>query len=618
MVAEQLVAEQRVDEGSSTGIRRADRASVLVLVVAGLLWFVGLRGATQADLAPLGFVSLLDPGMVAALALLTVGFVHALWRGAASWLLATHLVVLVLLIHGTPAVFYETLRYSWAWKHVGIVDFIQRTGSVDPSIDLQPIYHGWPGFFAAAAALTELAGAGDAITIATWAPLAFTLANLVALRFLLRCMTGDRRMLWLALWLFTTANWVGQDYFSPQAMGLVLYLITLGIVLRAFRRAPARAGPLTDVIPTRVALPAFVLLSLAIVSSHQVTPFMLVSALAILVVLRVVRGWWLPVSAAGLLVGWTVTVGGPIVHVELSSLLEDVFKPIANAEETFEKASTVRPEQVLIIWAGRGMILLMAVLALVGAVRLWRRGRLDLSPVILAAVPVLLPVATPFGGEAVFRVYLFMLPGLSLLAAGALAPTPRASEVVRSDADLRVAASPGVTAEPDGQRRSQLVNMVATAGIALVLLSSFMLAHFGKDRVYTFTDDEAAASLWVAENSPPGSLLVEGSRNYPGWFRNYDSFTYVALSREPDETQDEILADPSGKLGGWLADDRFGRALVLLTRSQSLDVDTFGGMPPGSLQAIEADLRASPDFRVVFQNVDAVVFERADAPRGTP
>ena len=40
---------------------------------------------------------------------------------------------LLALVHGTPAVLYGTLRYSWAYKHVGIVDYILRTGTVDPT-----------------------------------------------------------------------------------------------------------------------------------------------------------------------------------------------------------------------------------------------------------------------------------------------------------------------------------------------------------------------------------------------------------------------------------------------------------------------------------------------------
>ena len=43
-------------------------------------------------------------------------------------LLAGHVVALVAILHATPSILYGTLRYAWAYKHVGIVDYIQRHG----------------------------------------------------------------------------------------------------------------------------------------------------------------------------------------------------------------------------------------------------------------------------------------------------------------------------------------------------------------------------------------------------------------------------------------------------------------------------------------------------------
>ena len=94
---------------------------------------------------------------------------------------------------------YGTLRYSWAYKHVGIVDYILRTGTVDPTIGVGGIYHNWPGFFAGSALLTSLAGSPDALRIATWAPLVFNLMNLVVLRYVFRGLTRNTRLIWLGL-----------------------------------------------------------------------------------------------------------------------------------------------------------------------------------------------------------------------------------------------------------------------------------------------------------------------------------------------------------------------------------------------------------------------------------
>ena len=82
--------------------------------------------------------------------------------------------------------------------------------------------------------------------------------------------------------------------------------------------------------------------------------------------------------------------------------------------------------------------------------------------------------------------------------------------------------------------------------MALVLITGYLFAHFGKDRGYYFTPDEVAAARLVYENAPPGSLLIEGNRNYPGLFVNYDRFTYVPIDREPAGDGDRDDRRPGG------------------------------------------------------------------------
>jgi O-antigen/teichoic acid export membrane protein len=592
-VLDVLDAPEPEPEPGSVPARRRDLGGVLLLGAAAALWVLGLWGEDPRSMTGLGLISLFDAPMVAALVIIVSGFLGAWRRNAPGWLLGAHLVVFVALIHGTPAVFYDTLRYSWAWKHVGIVDFILRTGAVDPGIgNASAIYHSWPGFFAGTALLTELVGARDAVGLATWAPVAFNLANLVALRYLLRALTADRRMVWLALWIFSISNWIGQDYFSPQAMAFVLHLTILGIVMRSARRraAPMLAEPLAG----SSAAVLFLVLVAAVASSHQITPVMLAVTLAGLVLVRVIRARWLA-GAAVLVAGWAVTVGLRIVQGELGSISDDLFRPVANAEETFSKTRSTLPEQVLVSLAGRGVVLLVGLLAVIGAIRLWRRGCLDRSVLVLGAAPAVVPLATSFGGEVIFRVYLFALPALSLLAAGALVGGPHRAAGGRP-----------------GHRLRAHLRHLAVAVASLLLLSGFLFAYYGKDQQYAFTDEEVAAALWVADQGPPGSLLVVGSRNYPGQSRNYEHFVSVAIDREPADGVESLLADPAGRLGDWLDDRRYVRSYLLLTRSQRIDVDTNGAMPPGSLTRIEALLRSSTRFRVAYQNRDAVVFELSD------
>ncbi|HWJ54287.1 MAG TPA: hypothetical protein VNT24_13000, partial [Propionibacteriaceae bacterium] len=139
---------------------------------ATVVWILSLRGADPRTMSQLGLLSLFSAATVLALVLLSVGLLLCLHWNVREWLLGLHLVTFLALIHGTPAVLYGTVRYSWSFKHVGIVDYILRTGTIDPSIQVGGIYHNWPGFFAGSALLTSVQGSSDALGLALWSPLA--------------------------------------------------------------------------------------------------------------------------------------------------------------------------------------------------------------------------------------------------------------------------------------------------------------------------------------------------------------------------------------------------------------------------------------------------------------
>src|SRR5581483_9348838 len=103
---------------------------------------------------------------------------------------------LIAFVHATPTLVYGTLRYSWAWKHVGIVDYIARHGGIDPAIRFLSVYHNWPGFFALNALMGKVAGLPDVLTIAVWGPVIFNVLFLGALLFLFTGLTRDRRVIW--------------------------------------------------------------------------------------------------------------------------------------------------------------------------------------------------------------------------------------------------------------------------------------------------------------------------------------------------------------------------------------------------------------------------------------
>jgi len=202
--------------------------------------------------------------------------------------------------------------------------------------------------------------------------------------------------------------------------------------------------------------------------------------------------------------------------------------------------------------------------------------------------PAVVLAANNFGGEILFRVFLFSLPFAAFFAAHALVDLP----LLRG-------------------RLGALVPFV----VSLALLAGFLLAHFGKDGHYVFTPEEVAAATWLADNAPEGSLLVEGSRNYPTQFHNYEYFRYVPIDREPLATRREIARRPVRTLERWMTDERDTAAYVLLTRSQQREETAMGFRPAGFLAGLEEDLRTSDRFAIAFENRDAVIFTLRGAQR---
>src|SRR4029453_17825907 len=137
-------------------------------------------------------------------------------------------------------------RYPWVWKHLGIIDYIQRHGAVDRTTPILSAYHNWPGFFAAAALVADLAGVRDLAAPARWAPLASNLLYLAVLPMLYRSLTDDARVIFGGTWIFLCGNWVGQDYFSPQALALLFYFLLLALCLRFLAPPPLLAGAQTS------------------------------------------------------------------------------------------------------------------------------------------------------------------------------------------------------------------------------------------------------------------------------------------------------------------------------------------------------------------------------------
>jgi len=548
----------------------------------------------------------------AALALLTASFVLAL---RPAWfsepVLALHVAALIVIVHGTPTIAYGTLRYAWAWKHTGIVDYIQRHGSVDPGIAFLSAYHNWPGFFALSALYTQLAGYGSALDFASWGPVFFNLLFLGGLVVLFRSLTADRRRLWLGIWFFFASSWVGQDYFSPQAFAYFLFLVAVTVCLTWFRqtelpglaavrryvpsdkgaswfagvvaRGDRATGTYLSTSPgERVATATLVIaLATAIASSHQLTPYMLVLALGGLVLFQRVSLRGLPVLIAVISIGWVVLFAVGFLRGNLYWVVDSLGTLTTNANSNLINLAQASHGQQVVARVSRALTAGVWLLGAIGFARLALRRRLDLSSGVLALAPFAMLGATSYGGEILFRVYFFSLPFFALLAAAIFYP------------DERSGGSPLSTA--------------ACGLLSAALIGGLLVAYYGRERQNYFSKSEVHAAEVLYGEATKGSLLIAGVNDYPWAFTHYEDFSYLSLADLEPVDRRRVIARPAETIAAIAHHEEVPCAYVIITASEQATVDMTGVMPRGSLAAIERRLSRSPRFRVLLRNPSTTV-----------
>jgi hypothetical protein len=218
-------------------LRRMDAA----LPISLGLWALGISRANITTPGRYGPLTQLPVTYYAGIFLLLVSACAELARRSPSRLrMSVHASLLVLMLYGTAPLIYSQGRYAWLYKGIGVVQYINFHGSLNPGID---IYQNWPGFFAVAAWFDRVAGVGSPIDYVKWAQLVFELAALPLLYMAYRALSLSVRQCWLALLIYSAGNWIGQDYYSDQALGTVLSLGIMAIALRWLYVGSTPASP---------------------------------------------------------------------------------------------------------------------------------------------------------------------------------------------------------------------------------------------------------------------------------------------------------------------------------------------------------------------------------------
>jgi GT2 family glycosyltransferase len=587
-------------------VTRAEVVGTTTLIAIVGLWAVVMhRGVPLSRMSDLGLVSVLPATYWACVVAVTVSFGIWIRRATARpMFLAAHFIVLLAVLHATPTLLYGSLRYSWAWKHVAIVDYViaHHGVNIHQAIPSLVAYQDWPGFFTLGALFTGGSGLSTALGIATWGPFVNELLYAGPLLIIFKTFTSDRRIYLTALWIFYLGNWIGQDYFSPQGYAYFLYLVVIAICLKHFRSDRLRSAPAESLLDEHGVVfddshrPAYyavaVALIVAIASSHQLTPFMLVSALILLAITRRLHYRSLPVVAAIATVGWMALFARTFVQDNVHTLISGLGAFFSNASVHQVNGSFASPDELLVSKADRLLTVAIIVLAIVGYLRnrIGGQRRGWLKAVLLLISPLVALAANSYGGEIVFRVLLFSLPFLALFGASALQPAGRAAGSHLAD-------------------MSRIVLLVAMA-------IGFVVSNYGNDRANYFPPQEISSLNTFYNSVPAGSYVTGFVGNDPWALENYDKFTYYWYTQVSPQALNSLVTTPIKTLIHDMSP--YPNAYVVLTSSDLAEIEMTGLMPQGAPQRIANDLLESKRFQVIESNSSTLIFKLRSTQQSSP
>ncbi len=590
--------------GVQAGGTREKRRSLLgfALCLAGLaIGFYALRHSPAASIGRYGLIQALSPLYYVALLLLIISFA---WSLRAKWhrsaLLGTHLAFLVFLVHGAPGMIEAAPRFATAYLHVGFVGYIANTGTLLQNYDAR---FSWPSFFEAVAMLDKVAGVGSADVFLRWWPVAMNLIYVALIFGIAKGLLRSELKAWVAAGLFPLANWVGQDYFSPQSTGYLLYLAFLYILIvplgardrpvwqSLFHRRRVDPGPGQQAQPDGLPpqgrespravgfyLGVLVLLMAAMATGHQLTPIMAIISTIVLVAAGRTRVRGVAVVVPLMAIGWICYGAVTFWSGHIGMLVGGFGHVGGNVGSAVVQRVTGNPAHEHIVDIRLLTAAFVWGLALLGALT-WRSRNGDRAVVLLLFLGSFCMIAGGnYGGEGMLRIYLFSLPPAVCLIAALIFKLPRFWQ---------------------GQ---------VALGCALLLLTPlFLLARWGNELYEMARPGELAAVTKLQETAAPDSSLVS-LNGFIAWkYTNILEFQYLSMDVQTlgSQTLSQVTA---------MVDNNPRGGYVIITADQTEYGWLAYGLPRDWGTTVERMLAHSPNYKLIIKNPDAEVFQYIPHP----
>jgi|GEM_PF-6551972 len=601
------------DQSTGQAPEKLVRGAVAVVCIALAAAIVGLATSNENDIGSLGLIEALPVVYFVAVAVVVAILVWALrWDQQPTAVMVSGVVSLVVLLYGSASILESQARFPVAWLHVGFVESITSLGHTTQTYDAR---FSWPGFFSGAGVLTEVSGFDSASVFLRLAPILIVLVYVPLLLVIGRNTLPGWRAPWLGVIVFLFVDWVGQDYFAPQSVAVITYLAIMAVFLTYYRKVdPGRISGWVQGLPQRFPhwlawvgsmihsgrrdtepaqtpasskrrmwiLVLIAVLMLGLVSSHQLTPAILIVSILGMSVMGRLRPWPMAFFVGIAMMGWLAYAAEPFWKGHLSDIFGGLGQVGNSVDSGVGQRITGSQGHLLILKVRIYLTLLVWGLAGLGVLRLWVKDkRVSVPLLVLLAAPGTMIAAQSYGGEGLLRVFLFSLPGASMLIAGLILPLP----------------------QPPKWK-----TLVLLAAGFIVIFPAFLLSKWGNETFERVSTGDLQLRQEFYRVAPPGATLINFGQGGASAFQGLTIYESGAnlLSQYPIKNVKQLdKAIGSNPLGTYIIVSR--PAIEFGVQNSSI--------PPAEAAKVIKMALDSKQYEVVYKNSEGVLLKQKN-PEG--
>ena len=384
-----------------------------------------------------GLIHSLSYSYFISMALLLGSFILALRSTEDRRIFFAIILILILIIFLTPSIIEGTSRFRFSYKVYGFAEYIIRNGNFNPNAIW---YHDWPGSFLWISMLSDIIKQNDDFLILMYFPFIIQILYLFPLYIFLKSLFQNDKKIWISIWIFYIINFINQDYMSPQAFAYLYYLIMLSIIVKLANIGTIdRSGTIDRNGTIDSNNTNYNNINYSNNISYKFTSVILISGLTIthmltpMIVLSIIffSALFSPSSIKKnlfkftlvltiIMTVWVIYGAQQYLNWHLLDFFQNTFGGLDSYSQNIQQRVSGSPAHLIVSELMIGTTLISGVFAIIGIIlSFYRKDKISKLNIKLVSmiIAIMVLAKSPYGGEMIMRIFLFILPFVSFFIA---------------------------------------------------------------------------------------------------------------------------------------------------------------------------------------------------------